>query len=114
MPGRRVLVVEDDFHVAESLAMAFAAHGCEVVGPVATVEAALALIVAGGPIDGAVLDINLRGELAYPVADALRARRVPFVFTTGYDEQVVAEPYGGIACFEKPVLPGRVLEALFG
>ena len=110
-----MLVVEDDFHVAESLTMTFGAEGYEVVGPVPSVAAALALLAADGArIDGAVLDINLRGEPGYAVADALRARRVPFVFTTGYDEQAVAERYPGVPCFEKPVPPERLLAALFG
>jgi len=57
----------------------------------------------GDRLDGAVLDINLRGERAYPVADALSDRGVPFVFTTGYDTQVIPAPYARVPRCEKPV-----------
>ncbi len=112
--GRRVLIVEDDYHVASSLAFAFEAAGVGIVGPVATVEEALTVIAAGGRIDGAVLDINLRGQMAYPVADALLEQGVSFVITTGYDEHAVTQRYPGIACFEKPAIGTRLIEALFG
>jgi CheY-like chemotaxis protein len=111
---RRVLVVEDDYHVADSLVSALATHGIAVIGPIATVEAALAAIAAGGRIDGAVLDINLRGEMGYPVADLLQARGVPFVITTGYDRHSVKQRYPEVACFEKPAMAARLLQALFG
>ncbi|MGI4765366.1 MAG: response regulator [Janthinobacterium lividum] len=113
MAGRRVLVVEDDYFIAKGLVRHLRAAGVEVVGPAATVADALDLVRAG-PLDGAVLDINLQGELAFAVADALVERGVPFVFTTGYSADVIPERYTGIVRCEKPVDPGVLTTALFG
>ena len=112
--GRRVLVVEDDFNVAEAMAFLLAAEGIEVLGPVPTLQATFDLLAVTEHLDGAVVDVNLRGELAYPVADALRRRGVPFVFTTGYDTSSVAREAPGVPCLEKPVPREQLLDALFG
>lgn len=107
----RVLLVEDDYFIAEEMKRTFQAAGVEVVGPVATVGGAL-LLVEGGHLDGAVLDINLQGELAYPVADLLRERSVPFVFATGYDQSVIPARFGDTVRCEKPVSPATLARAL--
>ena len=114
LAGRRVLVVEDEYFLAEDVARALARLGMEVVGPVPTCAEALARLDAGERIDAAVLDINLRGETCYVVADALGARGVPFVFTTGYDRAVVPRVYGHVPHWEKPFDPERLVRALPG
>ena len=58
--------------------------GCEIIGPVTRVREALCVIVAQS-VDAAILDVNLDGEMSYPVADALAARGIPFLFSTGYE-----------------------------
>jgi hypothetical protein len=85
-----------------------------VVGPVASVNGALDLIAETERLDGAVLDVNLQGEMAYPIADALVARGVPFVFATGYDEASIPPRYAHIRRCEKPVDPAKIAKALFG
>jgi ActR/RegA family two-component response regulator len=101
---RRLLIVEDDYTIAVELMRSLEALGVEVIGPVASVEDALALVEReGGRMDGAVLDINLRGRRVYPVAEALTARGVPFVFATGYDAMVIPGDYAGVPRCEKPV-----------
>ena len=100
---RRLLVVEDDYAIASDLEEALEAHGAQVIGPAGTVADALELIAAQGEIHGAVLDIDLHGERAYPVADALRARGVPFVFATGYDAWIIPDAYAEVPRCEKPV-----------
>jgi CheY-like chemotaxis protein len=82
----RVLLVEDEGLVAMMLEDLIEDLGCEVAGSLASVSAALAWIEAGGLADVALLDVNLNGEHVFPVADALKARGVPFAFATGYDE----------------------------
>jgi len=114
MNVRRVLLVEDDYLLATGIADAFARLGVETVGPAGSVKQALELVEHGGRLDAAVLDINLRGDVVYPVADALRARGVPFVFATVYEERAIAERYRDVASFRKPIDPSRVLRALFG
>ena len=99
--GRKVLIVEDEMIVAWLLQDMLAELGCVVVGPAASVEQALAMIDAA-PIEVAVLDVNLNGEMSYPVADALTARGVPFVFVTGYDKERMLDGYRALPVLQKP------------
>jgi CheY-like chemotaxis protein len=103
LQGRRLLVVEDEYMIAADLAEALANRGASVIGPAGSIEDALELVSTEQQIDGAVLDINLRGKHAYPVADALRERGVRFVFTTGYDAGTIPAAYLGVPRVEKPV-----------
>src|SRR3712207_5263467 len=111
--GRRVLVVEDEYFIADDVAKALRTLGAEVVGPVPTREEALA-IISGQEVHLAVLDINLQDQMVYPVADALRDRGVPFVFATGYDARAVAEGYLDVPRWEKPFEPDKLAGALAG
>jgi DNA-binding NtrC family response regulator len=99
--GRRVLVVEDEMLVVWMLEDMLETLGCTVVGPATSVREAMATILAE-PIDAAVLDINLHGEMSYPIADALTARGVPFVFSTGYDKSLLPAAYRAFAVLQKP------------
>lgn len=81
--GRRVLVVEDDHLVAQSIAGHLKSLGCEIIGPAATSDDACALVKSKA-VDAAILDINLSAGTSAPVARALAGRRTPFVFVTGY------------------------------
>ena len=101
LENRRVLVVEDEYFIADDIANALRKLGAEVVGPVPDRRRALARL-ASERIDLAVLDINLRGDLIYPLADALRERHVPFVFATGYDCRAIQSGYEDIPRWEKP------------
>jgi CheY-like chemotaxis protein len=102
--GRCLLVVEDEYLVAADLTASLESLGVEVIGPAASVEEALSLIEnSGGRLDGAVLDINLRSERVYPVADVLTARGIPFVFTTGYDAVAIPIAYTCAPRCEKPI-----------
>jgi CheY-like chemotaxis protein len=107
-----VLVVEDEYLVAEELELELLEAGAVVIGPVATVAAALALIETEARIDGAVLDANLGGELVYPVADRLLALGVPLIFTTGYDASTIPATYKGCLVCEKPVHIAAVARAM--
>src|SRR6516165_7818743 len=98
---KRVLVVEDDYLVAMDIVRALERAGAEVIGPAPAIEAALDVLEQTVP-DGAILDINLGGEMAFPVADALLARGVPFVFATGYDAQVIPQRFTHVKRCEKP------------
>lgn len=79
--GRSILVVEDEALVAWDLESTLHAAGLKVLGPVASVKAALDLLLTNRP-DAAILDVNLKGELVTPVARALRNMNVPFVLST--------------------------------
>ena len=75
--------------------------GFMVIGPAASVNQALAMIEANA-IDMAVLDVNLNGEMSYPIADALAACGVPFVFVTAYDKDKVLNGYQAFPVLQKP------------
>lgn len=85
LSGKRILVLEDDALLAMDMEDFLTDLGCQVVGPVSTVSAAL-ILAEGCDLDGAVLDLNLRGELSLPVIEDLRKREVPFVVCSGYAE----------------------------
>ncbi|WP_349371948.1 response regulator [Salinarimonas sp.] len=112
LAGRIVLVAEDEFFVADDLVHALERRGARVVGPATSVAQALRLTEATPALDAAVLDINLKGEMVFPVADALSARGVPFVFATGYGSEVLPSRYSGRVRCEKPVDPDDVARAL--
>jgi DNA-binding LytR/AlgR family response regulator len=104
LKGRCLLVVEDEYLIAVDLAASLELLGAEVIGPAASVQEALSFVETDGSrLDGAVLDINLRNERVYPVADSLMARGVPFVFTTGYDATALPISYACAPRCEKPV-----------
>lgn len=111
--GCRLLLVEDEYFIAEATARSLRADGVEVVGPAGDIEDALRVLNGAGPLDGAVLDLNLHGEMAYPIADALLERGVPFVFATGYDGAVIPARYAGVTRCEKPVNAAQIIAALF-
>jgi CheY-like chemotaxis protein len=112
LSGRRVLVVEDEYFLADDLAQALRKLGAEILGPVPTRDSALALLSSEASVDVAVLDINLKGQAVFPVADALIARGVPFVFATGYDQSAVPEAYRDVPRWEKPFDPRRLAKLL--
>ena len=107
----RILIVEDEYYLAADLAQALGAAGAAVVGPVATLAEAVAALDAGA-IDGAVLDVNLRGEMSFPIADRLDSARIPYVITTGYSAESLPERFRGKLRVEKPFRAERVAELI--
>jgi CheY-like chemotaxis protein len=114
LEDKRILLVEDEYFIVDDLAKAFTAAGATVLGPAASVSEALRLVASSGALDGAVLDINLQGEMVFPVADALMHRGVPFVFSTGYDRVAIPSRFDGYVRCEKPNTAEQVGKALFG
>jgi DNA-binding response OmpR family regulator len=106
--GRRVLVVEDEFLAALATADFLKSVGCDVVGPAARLGAALHL-ARSEPLDLAVLDMNLAGEMVWPVAEALRSRNVPFLFLTACSAWNVVPPaFADSLCLAKPLEEHRL------
>jgi len=84
-----VLIAEDDQTIATFLVDFLEMHDVQVIGPAADL-ASLASLLEQGPVDAALLDINLAGEQVFPFADTLVEQGVPFVLTSGYDDSVPA------------------------
>jgi DNA-binding NtrC family response regulator len=111
LSGRRILVVEDEMMVAWLLEDMLANLGFAPVGPAGRVDQALAIINAED-IDAAVVDVNLNGQMSYPVADALTLRGVPFVFSTGYGKARLLEGYRVFQVLQKPYEQAELFNAL--
>jgi CheY-like chemotaxis protein len=101
--GCSLLVAEDEYIIAVDLAQSLEHLGVNVIGPAASVREALELVEISDHIDGAVLDVNLREERVYPVADVLISRKIPFIFASGYDAAEIPENYAAVPRCEKPV-----------
>jgi CheY-like chemotaxis protein len=112
LQGRRVLVVEDEYLIALDVRDALMNAGAEVLGPVPSVHDATALLERETHIDAAVLDVNLRGDKSFSVADILEQRRIPIVFATGYDPEILPDRFRGAARLEKPVESREIAKLL--
>lgn len=111
LAGRRVLVVEDDFYLATDAARALEGAGAEVVGPCANEAEARAALDERRP-DAVVVDINLGAGPSFKLAETLKDRGIPFVFTTGYDAEVIPPEFAGIARLEKPLQLRQIVGAV--
>jgi CheY-like chemotaxis protein len=99
--SKKILVVEDEFLVAMMIADMLTDLGHDVIGTAMNLAAAVQKSLSL-PVDFAILDVNLNGELSYPAADALAARGIPFVFATGYSSKGLQEQYKGVPRLQKP------------
>lgn len=111
LEGRRVLVVEDEAAVALMLEDLLAEHGAVIAGPTADAASALQLIAVEA-IDCAIVDYGLVDGTSLPVADALMARRVPFLFASGYDASGFDPRYAGVPRLDKVYSAGELLRVL--
>jgi DNA-binding response OmpR family regulator len=103
MTGPRVLIVEDEFIIADEIASSVAAAGYEVVGPVGSVESAQAALDTGTHPDFAIVDANLRGGSSARIAHRLRDLGVPFCVCTGYRFTDLKPTFGDVTLLQKPV-----------
>ncbi len=111
LSGKSILVVEDIMLIALDLAGMVEDLGAETIGPASNVADALELIRTE-QVDGALLDINLAGEPAYPIAQELQRRGVPFIFITGYDASGLPPEYASFPSVTKPFEYGEVNDLL--
>lgn len=112
----RVLIVEDDYLVAQALRDAIEEAGARAVGPVASAADAINLAMRE-KLDGVLLDVKLQGTNGATVAEALRSKHVPFVLVTGYDEEALDSRLQRAHRLTKPVLFADLVEkaaAVFG
>jgi two-component SAPR family response regulator len=102
LEGRRVLVVEDQYLVADEMRRMIVGMGGDVLGPAARSATALSLL-SNATVDFALLDINLGDGNAYPIAAELLRREVPFIFATGYEPWVIPEAFRDVPRLDKPL-----------
>lgn len=106
-----ILIIEDDWLVANDLMDALHDAGFQTQGPAHTVSKALDLLNSAG-IDGALLDVNLGGRPSYPVADAMIERDIPFAFLSGYTSAQLRVDLQDRPILSKPVDLGALVECL--
>lgn len=111
LKGQRVLVVEDDYFLAEDLRQAFVDCGAEVLGPYPDMFSALVRLAIDARPDLAVLDVKLCGETVFPLADVLRSIEIPIIFATAYARAEMPPEYQGELHVEKPMLMSAILQA---
>jgi PAS domain S-box-containing protein len=111
MTGNRVLLVEDEILVAMMMRDVLTEFGFTVIGPFPRVSEAMVAAVHDD-IDAGIIDVNLGGEFVYPVADVLVARKIPFVFITGYGVESIDGRFGQVPIIKKPV-QRQVLQKIF-
>lgn len=112
--GRSVLIVEDEVLIALDIEAALEDRGAIVHGPITRLSDGLP--IAEDPeqeFDCAVLDVNLRGEEVFPIAERLRARGVPFLFHTGHgDSETLQRRFAGAPVCNKPFQTERLVSEL--
>ena len=113
LPAPRILIVEDEALLALELETTLEDLGWEVAGSLSGVQQALTWL-ADRHRDpaAAVLDVNLGGEMVFPVAEALARRQIPFAFATGYADLISRSPFAGTPTLTKPVQKERLRKTL--
>jgi PAS domain S-box-containing protein len=104
LPGTRVLLVEDEYLLAMELDELFNSHACQVIGPFGDLTHATQA-ARQETIDVAILDINLKGVVVYPLAEELLRRGIPFLFLSGYDSSNLPEQFRSVLRISKPFDP---------
>jgi DNA-binding response OmpR family regulator len=112
LAGRRILIVEDEYFLADDLKQILNQRSAEVLGPVPTMAEALKVINDCQQIDCAVLDVNLGGKSVFPISAALMERNIPFLFATGYASAQIPAQFDGVPRLEKPFVSSALVAAL--
>ena len=110
--GLRILLVEDDLLIALDMEDVLRDLGCEIVGPFGRLSDAIRAAVDVA-LDGAIIDLNLRGEMSFPLIDTLRAKSVPCLLCSGYaDLPEIRSQLGGIPKLGKPCSHAALIAAM--
>ena len=109
---RRILVVEDDYMIAQETTDLLLEAGAQVLGPVPSLSGALHLVEAESRIDCAVLDVDLNGELSWPLVDVLLARSVSVLLATGSSASEIPQTYAQLPHYKKPVSSKDITRAI--
>ena len=109
--GKRLLVLEDEFMIATRIADILEEAGYEVIGPVLNAAEATHAITVDR-VDGALLDLNLRGDTSLAMAEAIAMRGVPILFVTGYAREILTGKWKGALHLEKPFNDRELLDAV--
>jgi len=107
----RILIVEDEFWIARHLATEVRERGAIVLGPISSMAQALEVLASQDRPHAVILDIQLRAQMAYPLADALIQQAIPFVFVTGYEKEDLPTRFTNVPHFVKPFIKADCIDA---
>lgn len=110
--GCNILVVEDEYLIADDISAVLRENGANVIGPASSLPEGMRLASGTETIDAAILNINLAGMLVFPLADELQRRGVRIMFLTGYGHSQIPREYAAIPCCRKPTGPACVIDEL--
>jgi CheY-like chemotaxis protein len=113
LTGCRILVVEDEYFIAEEIKVLLVKLGAVVIGPLSDQFEAIE-VLSDVEIDCAVLDIDIRGRAVFPLTRALRQRDIPWLYASGYSESLVPEEWRGRAHVEKPIVSEALVASIQG
>lgn len=111
---RRVLLVEDEAMLRMLLEDMVEDLGYELAGSAASLDEATRLVATVAEIEAAIVDVNLGGVASFPIADELRARRIPFLFSTGYGTDGIPERFRDVQLLGKPYRRDDIHRAIEG
>lgn len=102
LAGKRILVVEDEYFIAQDVCDVLRDCGADIVGPAWRLDQGVRLAKESDPLHGAVLDLNLAGTISADIAHTLQARNICFILLTGYDVGAIAEEFCDVPHLVKP------------
>lgn len=111
LPGKRVLIVEDNPALAYDIDDTLREYGAEVVGPALDLATGMQL-ARENDLDAAILDIDLGSEFVWPLARELKGHRVPFVFVSAECGDELPEDFRNVVCLDKPTPALKILETV--
>lgn len=111
LSGKRILLVEDEYYIADDVRRTLMAEGATVAGPYATLAKAHQAL-DNDQFDCAVIDLNLHGESAISIADRLAQGGKSFAIATGYGSAAVPDRFEGVPRIEKPFDPPALLNVV--
>lgn len=114
LAGTKLLIVEDEYLIGLDLAHGPRSEGMDVLGPYASIASAIDVLNTTDGIGAAILDLNIRGRVAFDLAERLVERNIPFVFYTGYESVIVPEKLRRVGRVRKPADWPEIRKALFG
>jgi ActR/RegA family two-component response regulator len=114
LSGLSILIIEDEYLIADDMERTLVNAGAQVVGPVGSLADVLVLLQDAPHLDFALLDLNLHGQSALAVADKLSEQNVSFAFVTGYDSSEIPVRFHGITRLDKPVETAAVIRLIQG
>ena len=112
LTGRKVLVVEDDFLIADDFAAMLREAGAEVIGPAETLPQAMRLAQGCDVLDCGLLDIDLQGVAVFPLAGELKSAGIRILFLTGLGCDAIPDEFSDVQCILKPTGAHRIIEKL--